>query len=121
MDRLLKPPGGLTVEIKTPTKEERIAQHMRGIKMAVVPSILGIAAGLLSSPIVLSPENQSFSFLILAIAIYVQKFMFPAIGIKSSEFGFKDWFFLSFMTLAYWYLTWTLILNSPLPPVGPFF
>lgn len=110
------------MEIKTPTKEERIALHIRGVKMVLLPSLMGAVAGFLSSPFFLSPAHQSFSFLILAVAIYVQKFLFPPIGIESSKFGFKDWFFLAFMTFCFWYVTWTIILNGPKElPFGPFF
>jgi hypothetical protein len=109
------------VEIKEPTKEERTAFHIRGVKMVLVPSLMGAVAGVLSSPYFLSPNSVTFSFLILAIAIYVQKFLFPLIGIKSAAFGFKDWFFLAFMTFCYWYITWTILLNGPAPAFGPFF
>lgn len=101
------------MEIKTPTREERIANHMRGIKMSVVPAIMGFIAGVLSSPYVLPASQANFSFLILALAIYVQKYLFPPIGINSKEFGFKDWFYLAFLSFAYWYVTWTIIINGP--------
>ncbi|MCD1294620.1 hypothetical protein CUJ83_06355 [Methanocella sp. CWC-04] len=109
------------MEINTPTREERIAHHKRGIKMVLLPALMGSLAGIISSPYFLSPGNANFSFLILALAIYVQKFIFPQIGIKSSEFGFKDWFFVGFMSLSYWFVIWTIILNGPAPAFGPFF
>jgi hypothetical protein len=112
------------VEIKTPTREERIAFHMRGVKMVLVSSLMGALAGFLSSPFFLSSRNANFSFLILAVAIYLQKFLLPPLGIDSSKFGFKDWFFLGFMTFCYWFVTWTIILNAPegfVYPFGPFF
>lgn len=109
------------MEIKTPTREERIANHIRGIKMVLIPSVMGIIAGFLSSPYFLSPDNANFSFLILALAIYAQKFIFPAIGINSSEFGVKDWIFLGFMSFSYWYISWTILINGQQPAFGPFF
>lgn len=113
--------GGKSVEIKTPTKEERIAFHIRGVKMVLVPALFGALAGFLSSPFFLSSHNANFSFLVLAIAIYAQKYVLPPLGIDSSKFGWKDWFFLAFMTFCYWFMTWTIILNGPTPPFGPFF
>ena len=68
-----------------------------------------------------APNNSSFAFLILALMIYVQKFIFPSLGIDSKRFGFKDWFFLSFMTFCFWFITWTLLLNGQPPVFGPFF
>ncbi|WP_424358562.1 hypothetical protein [Methanocella sp. MCL-LM] len=123
------------MEYKTPTREEKVAAHVRGIKVVLLSSIMGAVAGFLSSPYFLSqpiyvnhelinalaPNHASFGFLILALAIYAQKFLFPLIGVKSSEFAFKDWFFISFMTFSFWYVTWTIILNGPAPFFGPFF
>ncbi len=110
------------MEIKTPTKEERIAMHLRGIKMSLIPALFGTIAGFLSSPYVLSLPHQSFSFLILALAIYAQKFVFPLWGIESGKFDAKAWFYVSFLTFAYWYLSWTIIANiSGAPQFGPFF
>lgn len=100
-----------------------------------VPTIVGMLAGIISSPYFLSQpiyvagaltnplavNHSSFAFLILAIFIYLQKYIFPLIGIKSSGFGFKDWFFLSFMTFCFWYISWTILLNGPAPVFGPFF
>ena len=120
--------GGRRVEIKEPTKEERIAFHLRGIKMSFIPAIFGVIAGFISSPYVLSVPHQSFSFLILALAIYAQKYVFPLWGIESGKFDFKAWFYVGFLTFAYWYLSWTIIVNGmphvsglPAPQFGPFF
>jgi len=108
---------GVRMEIKTPTKEERVASHIRGIKMSVMPAIMGFLAGAISYFL---PEAQvTFSFLVLALAIYAQKYTFPLIGIESKNFAFKDWFYLSFLSFAYWYVTWTIIVNGP--TIKPFF
>jgi hypothetical protein len=112
------------VEVKEPTKDERVAFHLRGIKMSLIPAALGVLAGFLSSPYVLSGAHSSFSVLILAIAIYAQKYIFPLWGIESGKFDLKAWFYVGFMTFAYWYVTWTIIANgipSTGPQFGPFF
>ncbi len=108
------------MEIKVPTKEEKIAFHLRGIKMSLLPAALGVLAGFLSSPYVLSAQYQSFSFLILAVAIYAQKYIFPFWGIESGKFDLKAWFYIGFMTFAYWYVSWAIIANG-LPASGPQF
>jgi hypothetical protein len=108
------------VEIKEPTKEERIAFHLRGIKMSFMPAVFGALAGFISSPYVLSAPHQAFSFLILALAIYVQKYLFPFWGIESGKFDWKAWFYISFMTFAFWYVSWTIIANG-IPAAGPQF
>ena len=104
------------MEIKTPTKEERIAFHIRGVKMVIIPSLLGALAGLLSNLFFYNNEPiRIYSLIVLVLAIYVQKFLFPVLGVDSKRFGFKDWFFLSFMTFCFWFVAWTLLLNGPEP------
>jgi len=68
-----------------------------------------------------APNNAVYGVLILAALIYVQKFIFPYLGIDSKKFGLKDWFFLSFMTFCFWFITWTFLLNGAPPAFGPFF
>ena len=102
---------GENMEIKTPTREERIASHIKGIKMSVMPAVMGFIAGVLSS--FLPAAQVSFSLPILLLAIYVQKYTLPIIGIESKGFGFKDWIYLGFLSFAYWYVTWTIIINGP--------
>jgi hypothetical protein len=126
------------VEVKTPTREERIANHLRGIKMSFIPAVLGAAAGFLSSPYVLSPVHQSFSILILALAVYAQKYILSAWGLESNKFDAKAWIYLAFMTFVFWYVSWTIIVNglpkdattgdlllngagNPMTQFGPFF
>ncbi len=107
------------MELKTPTREEKVASHVRGIKVVLLSSLMGVVAGFLSSPYFLSSSKVSFSFLILAVAIYVQKYIFPFMGVKSSEFVFKDWFFISFMSFCFWFITWTILLNGTKPEFVP--
>jgi len=65
-----------------------------------------------------APDHSSFAFLILAIAIYIQKFIFPFIKVNSAEFTFKDWFFISFIAFCFWYVAWTILLNPIGVPIG---
>lgn len=80
--------------------------------MSLVPAVMGVIAGFLSSTYVLSTPHESFSFLILALAIYAQKYILPLWGISTSKFGLKDWFYVGFMTFAFWYVSWTIIVNG---------
>jgi hypothetical protein len=110
------------MEIKTPTKDERIAFHIRGVKMVLLPSLLGALAGIISYLLFYNNEPvRLYSLIVLVLAIYVQKFIFPPLGIDSKRFGFKDWFFLSFMTFCFWFVAWTLLLNGPTPSFVPLF
>ena len=68
-----------------------------------------------------APNHTAYAIVILALLIYVQKYLFPYLGIDSSKFGWKDWIFLSFMTFCFWFITWTILLNAAPPAFGPFF
>ncbi len=108
------------MEIKTQTKDERIAFHIRGIKIVLLPSLMGVLAGLLSFVLFYNDDPlRVFSIVILALAIYAQKYLFLPIGIDSKKFVFKDWFFVSFMTFCFWFITWTLLLNGTKPDFVP--
>jgi hypothetical protein len=118
------------VEVKTPTKEERIQKHVRSIKISFVPAVMGVIAGFLSSGYILGSTYQPFSIVILALAIYAQKYILPLWGVDTKKFAAKDWFYVGFMTFAFWYVSWTIIVNGmpldpttnlPKPQFGPIF
>ena len=110
--------GGYGVEVKTPTKEERIEKHVRSVKISLIPAIMGVIGGFLSSEYILSPQLQTFSILILALVIYAQKYLLPLWGVDAKKFGAKDWFYVGFLTFAFWYVSWAIIVNGmPLDPV----
>ena len=44
--------------------------------------------------------------------IVVQKHIFILIGMDTSRLGGKDWFYQGFMTFAFWFMTWTLLLTA---------
>ncbi|HUL62844.1 MAG TPA: hypothetical protein VLT35_07250 [Methanocella sp.] len=98
-----------------------------GLVLLSDPADRGNASVLLSTGVTTrqvnphASDHSSFGVLILALLIYVQKFIFPPLGIDSKRFGLKDWFFLSFMTFCFWIITWTLLLNGQPPAFGPFF
>ncbi|HYA32700.1 MAG TPA: hypothetical protein VEG65_01705 [Candidatus Bathyarchaeia archaeon] len=94
---------------KTDERQEqgRQTKHVEGIKKTLLSSLLGIAGGVLS--FYLPP----YGILILLIIVYVQRPILPRIRIDTKEYRFTDWFFLVFMTFAFWFVSWTILLNSP--------
>ena len=87
-------------------QEEKQAKHVEGIKKTAISSVLGIAGGVLSY--YLSP----YSLFILIVVVYGQRLILPRLGIDTKEFRFTDWFFLVFMTFAFWFVSWTILLNK---------
>ncbi|MGB9372244.1 MAG: hypothetical protein WCB79_09995 [Halobacteriota archaeon] len=100
-------------EKKSPTrtdeKQEQGEQtkHVEGIKKTLLSSLLGIAGGVFSFYL------PAYGILILLVVVYAQRLALPRIKIDTKEYRFTDWFFLVFMTFAFWFVSWTILLNSP--------
>jgi hypothetical protein len=103
----------LQVKKKPPTKadekpgSEKQIKHVEGIKKTLLSSLLGIVGG------VFSYYLPAYGILILLLLIYVQRAILPRVKIDTKEFRFTDWFFLIFMTFAFWFVSWTILLNKP--------
>ncbi len=93
--------------VKTDEKQEpnRQVKHIEGIKKTALSSALGIAGGVASFYL------PAYSFFILIVVVYSQRIILPRIGVDASEYRATDWFFLVFMTVAFWFVSWTILLN----------
>lgn len=100
-------------EIKK-TPEERKKTHKEGIKKTVVPAILGTAAGFFSYFNLGDGTAYpwlSIMLLVIIFSYYAQRILFPFVGIDVKELGNKDWFYVEFITVDFWLVVWTLLLN----------
>ena len=100
------------------TPEEKSAEHLQRIKRSVIACVMGIITGAISY-LVIPPSQilgfQSYTLLalvIMAAGIVVQRHIFMAIRLKPAALGKKDWFYQGFMTFAFWFITWTLLLTG---------
>ncbi|MGZ4864327.1 MAG: EMC6-like membrane protein [Halobacteriota archaeon] len=93
--------------VKADDKKEpgRQVKHVEGIKKTVLSSLLGIVGGVASFYL------SAYSLFILIVIIYSQRLILPRVGVDAKEFRATDWFFLVFMTVAFWFVTWTILLN----------
>lgn len=101
---------------KPKTALERRKEQVDGIIKTVYPAALGVILGFLSYYSMASIEQYGFPwhFVLLAVILIsyiVQKFTYPLIGIDSNAFQGKDWFYVEFMTIDLWLVTWTILLN----------
>jgi hypothetical protein len=100
-------------EKKGPTKsdekqaEEKRVKHVEGIKKTALSSVLGVAGG------VISYYLPAYSLFILIVVVYGQRLILPRLAIDTKEYRLTDWFFLGFMTFAFWFVSWTILLNKP--------
>jgi len=106
---------------KAKTKADKQAEHIARIKRTLVASLLGILTGILSywsggTPNIAGVQENGFlAFMLMLAGIVVQKHIFKLLGMDTSKLGAKDWFYQGFMTFAFWFMTWTILLTSLSP------
>lgn len=95
--------------------EERKKDQVDGITKTVYPAALGVLAGFACYYAPAETINQlPWHFVIvvvLTVIYFIQKVTYPLLKIDVSEFKGKDWFYVEFMALDLWLVTWTLLLN----------
>ena len=103
---------------KEKTKADKQAEHIARIKRTLTAALIGIGAGALSYwsgaiPNSSGHQNNGFLALMLMLAgIVIQKHIFILLGMDTAKLGAKDWFYQGFMTFAFWFMTWTILLTS---------
>ena len=106
---------------KEKTKADKQAEHIARIKRTLVASLLGIFTGILSywsggTPNIAGVQENGFlAFMLMLAGVVVQKHIFKLLGMDTSKLGAKDWFYQGFMTFAFWFMTWTILLTSLSP------
>jgi len=100
------------------TKEDKQREHIGRIEKTLIACVLGIITGVISF-LVVNPSQilgfQSYTILALLImiaGIVVQRHLFILLRIGSQKMGIKDWLYQGFMTFAFWFITWTLLLTQ---------
>ena len=103
---------------KKKTPAEKAKEHLLKIKRSLTACIMGIVTGVISF-LVTSPSQvigfQAYTFLGLLImfaGIVVQRHIFMFMHLEPENLGKKDWLFQGFMTFAFWFITWTILLTG---------
>ncbi|MBW6516941.1 MAG: hypothetical protein K0A89_00340 [ANME-2 cluster archaeon] len=116
-----KSPSTPSLSVPSPpvekTPEEKQKLHKLGIIKTVVPALIGALAGFISFFNMGDGTEYPWLSIILFVAIfsyYAQRIIYPILGLDMKEFGKKDWFYVEFMTIIFWLVVWTLLLNPPL-------
>ena len=103
---------------KVKTREDKQAEHIARIRRTAIASLIGILAGALSfyfggTPDAAGLQADGFLGLMLMLAgLVIQKHLFILLGMDTSTLGGKDWFYQGFMTFAFWFMTWTILLTA---------
>lgn len=96
------------------TPEENKKNYKDGIIKTIVPAFIGTAAGFFCFFQLGSGTNipwLSVMLFVIIFSYYAQRLGYPVIGIDVKEFGNKDWFYVEFITIDFWLVVWTLLLN----------
>ena len=101
------------VKIITPDERKRLL--IEGIKKTVAPAFISVFFALLFLyKFGDASEVSWFSIfvLVLLLSYYIQRFLYPFIGVRVKEFETKDWLYVEFLITIYFWVFWTLMLNN---------
>jgi hypothetical protein len=102
---------------KVQTKADKQAEHIARIKRTLTASLIGIATGALSFylggiPDAAGLQKDGFlGFMMMLAGIVIQKHIFILMGMDTGRLGMKDWFYQGFLTFAFWFMAWTILLT----------
>jgi hypothetical protein len=99
---------------KQKTKADKQAEHIERIKRTLAASLIGIFVGGLSYYISISYSKDSglLALMLMIAGIVVQKHVFMLLRMDTGKLGAKDWFYQGFMTFAFWFMSWTILLTA---------
>ena len=105
---------------KQKSRLEKQADHIIRIKKTLVACIAGILVGVLSYYLQVTVKSDIgfLAFMLMLAGIVIQRHIFIFLQIDNAKLGAKDWFYQGFMTFAFWFLTWTILLSAMVPVTG---
>ena len=100
------------------TAVEKQEQHISRIKKTAIACFLGMITGVISFVIVPYTSLTGFNnytmlalFLMLA-GVVVQRHIFMLMKLDTPKMGNKDWLYQGFMTFAFWFISWSILLST---------
>ncbi len=105
-------------EPKTLTEEERKRILIESIKKTVLPAFISAGFAVLFFLRFKDASGISWLAVILLVVLlsyYIQRVVYPRIGVRVKEFEVKDWLYVEFLIVIYLLVFWTLLLNQNLP------
>ncbi|HPJ83934.1 MAG TPA: hypothetical protein PLY09_04145 [Methanothrix sp.] len=111
-----------TIIVPKKGAKDRRKARTDGIVMTLYPAVLGVIFGFASLSLfgtgVAEEGSVGMTYpwyfvmtLVIAVSFYIQKFTYPYLKIDVEEFQTKDWFYVEFIAVDLWLVTWTLLLN----------
>ncbi|MFZ1126657.1 hypothetical protein [Methanoregula sp.] len=99
---------------KKKTRLEKQAEHIDRIKKTLMACIIGIFVGIVSYYLQVTVKNDIglLAFMLMLAGVVIQRHIFMLMHIDTSKLGAKDWLYQGFMTFAFWFMSWTLLLST---------
>lgn len=100
---------------KSAKPEEKKQRFIEGIKKTVLPAFISAAFAILFFVKFGDAKDVSwFSVVLLVILLsyYIQRGIYPLIGVRVKEFETKDWLYVEFLVIIYFWVIWILLLNQ---------
>jgi hypothetical protein len=104
----------LPPKAKPKNAAERRQDRIDGIKKTVYPAVLGVLAGFACYHGAASINQLPWHFVMLSVILVtyiIQRYTYSFLKIDANAFHTKDWFYVEFMAVDLWLVTWTLLLN----------
>jgi hypothetical protein len=101
------------VKVLAPGDRKRLL--IEGIKKTAVPAFMGAFFAVVLFLNFYDAKDKHWLYVLLLVVLvsyYVQKLVYPMLGVKVSEFEIKDWLYVELMTIIFLLVCWTLLLNS---------
>ncbi len=101
------------VKVITPAERKRLL--IEGIKKTAVPAFMGAFFAVVLFMNFYDAQDKHWLYVLLLVVLvsyYVQKLVYPLLGVKVSEFETKDWLYVEAMTIIFLLVSWTLLLNT---------
>jgi hypothetical protein len=101
---------------KTPAEKQK--EHLLKIKRSLVACLAGMVTGIISFLVIPPTDITGFQaytalgLLIMLAGIVVQRHVFMFTKLEPESLTKKDWLFQGFMTFAFWFITWTVLLTG---------
>jgi hypothetical protein len=114
--------GDEVQEVPVPKKklspQDKQREHLAKVHRTMIACGMGILTGVISffaidrSNITGFTSYTTLALLIMVAGIVVQKHIFLIARMAPVPLNGKDWFFQGFMTFAFWFVTWTILLTA---------
>ncbi|MFA4955460.1 MAG: hypothetical protein WC556_00620 [Candidatus Methanoperedens sp.] len=102
----------LEVIEKTPAEKKRLL--IEGIKKTVAPAFISVFFAFIFKYKFGDASGMawfSVFLLVILVSYYIQKLAYPTIGVRVKDFETKDWLYVEFLVVIYFWVFWTLLLN----------